>query len=541
MSDVSRPVRRPVRVLPEDTVRRIAAGEVITRPAAAVKELVENCLDAGATVIRVEVKNGGKVLLRITDDGCGMTRDDVRLAVTRHATSKLERAEDLRAIRSFGFRGEALAAIGAVSRMTVETNVDESEPGTRLEIEGGAVREVTECRHPVGTTITVRTLFYNLAPRRSFLKSDNYELRVVVETVKGYAVAYPSVGFELVSNGKRTLNLPPVQSVRDRLAELYDRRAVESMVELGIDNPLLSVSGFLSDPTQARTFYDVQAVYFNRRPVRSRIVTRAVYDAYGPALGDNRPNFVIFIETDPIRLDVNVHPTKQEVRFADERFLFDFLSEAIRKTLGIRRGEQTGTDDFLFQQGMLTQDAAPTGFWQLHNSYIMAQVTSGYVIVDQHAAHERVLFEEIRTGHRKAQPQGLLFPITADLTPEQFAAYEAAAGDLQRMGLETKVFSGNTVIVESVPAGSFMGKGEIRELFAELVDVNRAQADVQIELAKLMSCKGAVKAGQKLSQPEMESLFNRLFACREPYFCPHGRPAIIRVTIDELNRKFGRQ
>ncbi len=541
MSEQKRPEPRPVKALPEETVRRIAAGEVITRPATAVKELIENSLDAGGTEIRVEVKAGGKDVIKVVDNGTGMTRANVRLAVARYATSKLESADDLRRVTSFGFRGEALASIAAVSRFTVETNVDESKPGTRLEVEGGVVKELAETAHPVGTTVTARMLFYNLPARRSFLKSDNYELRLVVETVKSYAVAFPGVRFGLVSNGKSLLRLPVAADRKERLQELYDRHVAESLVELKVDNPLVSLEGFLAEPSQAKAFYDVQAVYFNGRPVRSRSVLRAVYDGYGPVLGNNRPNFVLLVSTDPSRLDVNIHPTKQEVHFADERFLFDLVSEAVRKTLGTRHAESSGAEEFLFQRSFAGgDDENAQGFWQLHNCYIFAQVTSGHVIVDQHAAHERVLFEEITKGRRHASPQGLLFPITIELPAEQFEAYERLEKRIARMGIETKVFSGRTVVVETVPAGSFMGKDDLREFFAELAEASSDKAGPDIGLAKLMACKAAVKAGQRLTQPEMESLFNRLFACEEPYFCPHGRPAIIRIKNEELERKFGR-
>jgi len=532
--------RNRIKVLPESTVRRIAAGEVITRPRGAVKELVENSLDAGATEILVEVREGGKSLIRVTDNGCGMSRENARLAIARHATSKLEKVEDLRSVSSYGFRGEALAAIAAVSRMTLETCDKEGTPGTRLEVEAGDINEVSETAHPKGTTVRARTLFYNLGPRRSFLKSDTYELKLVVETVKGYAVAFPAVGFEMVSNDRRVFRLPPAKTGRERVEELYDRPVAQSMVELKVDNPMLSLSGFLSEPTQAKPYYDVQQVFFNRRPVRSRAVARAVLDAYGPVLGNNRPNFLVFIDTDPSRLDVNIHPTKEEVRFADERFLFDFVSEASRKALGTSRASATGADEFLFQQTAMDDDTGAQSFWQVHNQYILAQVTSGYVVVDQHAAHERVLFEEILAGRKTMAPQGLLFPISVELTAEQHGAYERCAEMLAKMGMETKTFSGRTVVVETVPAGSFIGKAEIREFFTELVEVSTNRAELQPELARLIACKGAVKAGQKLSPQEMESLFNRLFACREPYVCPHGRPAILKFTLEELDRKFGR-
>ncbi|MBM3315003.1 DNA mismatch repair endonuclease MutL, partial [candidate division WOR-3 bacterium] len=474
--------RRAVKLLPEETVRRIAAGEVITRPAAAVKELVENSLDAGAKLVRVEVRAGGKSLIRVTDDGAGMTREDARLAIARHATSKIDSIDDLTAIRSFGFRGEALAAIAAVTRMTIETNTDPDQTGTELNSEGGSILELRETARARGTTVTCRSLFYNLPVRQAFLKSENYELRLVVETVRGYAIAHPEVAFELHADERRVLSAPPAGGVRERLQGLYEKRLVEGLVELKVDNPLLSLSGFLSEPTQVRGSYEVQTIFFNGRPVRSRVVVRAVYEGYGPMLGGNNPDFVLLVRTDPARLDVNIHPTKQEVRFADERFLFDFIVEAVRQGLGIRRGEGADAGDFLYQRGFAADDASPSDFWQLHNTYVLAQVATGYVIVDQHAAHERVLFEAIQKGRQAAQPQGLLFPITVELNPDEFEAFERVAEKLGRMGLEAKVFSGRTVVVETIPAGSFMGRDEIRELFAEVVRVGPGQAGIETEL-----------------------------------------------------------
>jgi len=532
--------RRPVRLLPEETVRRIAAGEVIVRPANAIKELLENSLDAGSTDIRVEVKQGGKNLIRVSDNGCGMTREDVRLAVARHATSKLDTAEDLTRITTYGFRGEALASIGAVTRLTIETNVDESGPGTQIEVEGGEIKGINEIARPRGTTITARMLFFNLPVRRAFMKSDNYESRLVVETVRNYAIAYPAVGFTLISNEREVMRLGPAGTVKDRIKALFEKRVYESLVEMKVDNPLLSLSGFLAEPTRSRSFYEVQAIFMNKRPVRNPTVVRAVYEGYGPVLTGNNPDFVLFIETDPSRLDVNLHPTKQEVRFADERFLFDFISEAVRQGLGIQRGKETADADFLYQRGFVSEDAAPQEFWQLHNTYILAQVTSGYVIVDQHAAHERILFEEVMKGREDVAPQGLLFPITLELTAEEFEAYERAKDRLAKMGVEVAPYSGRTVAVETVPAGSFMGKEEVQELFADLAKVKPGDAGIETELAKVVACKGAVKAGQRLTTPEMESIINRLFACKEPYFCPHGRPAIIKITVEDLERRFGR-
>lgn len=532
--------RRPVRLLAADTVQRIAAGEVIVRPAAVVKELVENALDAGANCVKVELREGGKNLIRVSDDGTGMSRDDVRLAVCHHATSKIESVDDLRRITSFGFRGEALASIAAVSSLVIETNTDPDRPGTRLEVEGGEVRDVREIARCRGTTVSVRALFHNLPVRRSFLKSDSYEMRLVLETVRAYAIAFPGVAFELTANGRPVLTLAAAEAIRERLLAIFGKRVVESLQELRAGDADLSLTGCLSAPTQVKGFYDIQALFFNRRPVRNGAVVRAVYQGYGPMLAGGSPNFVLFLETDPARLDVNVHPTKQEVRFADERLLFDFVAEAVRTGLGIARPEEPGGVAFEMMRGFEPADAAASGFWQLHNSYVLAQVASGYVIVDQHAAHERVIFEELVEGKRSSPPQGLLFPITVELNADEFEAYSRVADRLATMGIETKVFSGRTVVVETIPAGSFMGRDEIRELFAELAQVDSGQAVVEAGVARLIACKAAVKAGQRLAPAEMESLLNRLFACREPYFCPHGRPVVLKITLEDLERKFGR-
>ncbi|MEO0070924.1 MAG: DNA mismatch repair endonuclease MutL [candidate division WOR-3 bacterium] len=528
-----------VKLLPEEVVRRIAAGEVILRPASVVKELIENSLDAGAKRIKVEVKSGGKNLIRVTDDGCGMDRDDVLLAVSRYATSKLTSVEDLSKIQTYGFRGEALAAIAAVSRMSIETNTDEGLPGIRLEVEGGEIKEIAETARAKGTTVTVRMLFFNLPVRRGFLKSEGYELRLALEVFRNYCIAFPGVGFEFISNERSLVKLYPVEKVRDRLYALFEKKMVEGMVEVKIDNPLIGLYGFFTAPSQVKGVAEVQAIFFNQRPVRSQVVNRAVYDGYGPMPTGSQPNFILFLQTDPSRLDVNVHPTKQEVRFADERFLFDFVAEAVRKGLGIeKRSEWSETG--LLQSGMIIEEeSGPSDFWQLHNSYIFAEVASGYVIVDQHAAHERILFEELLSSE-KIKPQGLLFPFTLELKADEFEAYERISEKLQRMGLETKLFSGNTVVVETIPSGAFLGKDELREFFAELPKISSAQVQLFEELAKLIACKGAVKAGQRLSREEMASLINRLFACREPYFCPHGRPVIIKITFEDLARRFGR-
>jgi DNA mismatch repair protein MutL len=529
-----------VKLLPEETSRRLAAGEVIVRPASVVKELVENSLDAGATRVTIELKDGGRNLIKITDDGCGMDRDDLRLSIHRHATSKLTTTEDLTHLRTYGFRGEALASIAAISRLRIDSNVEAGAVGTFIVAEANEIKEVGDVARTRGTTVSVNTLFYNLPVRRGFLKSDNYEVKLVLETVKQYALMNPEVYFAMHANGEEMLMLPRTTSLKDRFSLFVDTEIAENMVEVKVENPMLTISGYLMNPFSTGAAYPLQQIFINRRPVRNRVVVRAVYDGYGGTLRGGNPAFVLMIETAPENLDVNIHPTKQEVKFIDERFMFDFVAETVRKTLGIKRSEEIPTRDMILEGSFLGDEPGVQAFWQLHSSFIFAQVQSGYCIIDQHAAHERILFEEIMKGTERTPEQGLLFPMTIELTPEEYAVYEEVRDVLSAFGIQSKPFSGRTIVVEAIPAGTNMTKDEVHEIFAELSKLDKRERNRREELAKSVACKGAVKAGQKLSQPEMESLINRLFSCRDPFFCPHGRPAIIKITLDDLAKRFGR-
>ncbi|MCX7785516.1 MAG: DNA mismatch repair endonuclease MutL [candidate division WOR-3 bacterium] len=529
-----------VKILSEETIRKIAAGEVINRPASVVKELIENALDAQSQKIIIELKEGGKNLIKVIDDGIGMFREDVRLAIQRHATSKLTTIDDLKTLKSYGFRGEALASIAAVSRIRIETNTDEKSTGTFLSAEAGNITEIKEIARARGTTITVQTLFYNLPVRRGFLKSDSYELKLIIETLRAYALIYPEIAFSLYNDGKEILVLPKVSTIKERLKLFLEKSVFSSLFEFRFDNPIISFWGYISAPETAKTFYEIQQVVFNQRPVRNRTVSKAIYEGYAGTLRGNNPNFIVFLETSPENLDVNIHPTKQEVRFADERFLYDFISEAIRKTLGLKRREELSEETTLFQSRFIETEGMPQGFWQLHNSYIFAQVQTGYCVIDQHAAAERIIFEDILRQDDKTDTQGLLFPIIMELTPEEFSIYEEIKETLSSLGIETKVFSGRSVVVESVPSSANLTKNDIQEFFLELTRVDKKQLSFKEEIAKLIACKGAVKANQRLSQPEMEALINKLFACKDPYFCPHGRPTIIKISREELDKKFGR-
>ncbi|MEO0099900.1 MAG: DNA mismatch repair endonuclease MutL [candidate division WOR-3 bacterium] len=528
-----------IKPLPPDTIKKIAAGEVILRPASVVKELIENSLDAQAKRVEVELRAGGKNLIKVMDDGIGMSRDDCLLCLARYTTSKIRDISDLNALKTFGFRGEALAAIAAVAKLKIETNDQVNSLGTLLFAEGGEIKEVKAIARKVGTTISVSELFFNLPVRKAFLKSENYELRLIVEVIKNYALAFPEVFFSLKNDDKLLFTLPAVNGVKERLVSLLDKRVLDSLMEIHFENPLLNFFGFLSHPEAAKAAYEVQVVYFNRRPVKSRTVSKAVMEGYGGSLRGMNPNYILFFTTAPENLDCNIHPTKLEVRFIDEKFLFDFIAEAIRKRLGIQKREEISFDSFLYQ-GEIGPEERPFTFWQLHNSYIFAQVKGGYCVIDQHAASERIIYEEVLKSEKEEARQPLLFPIILELAPEQFLLYEEIKDELSFLGIETKPFGPKTIVVEAIPAHSNFGEGDLKELFLELAKMEKALSQRKEELAKVIACKGAIKAGQRLSQEEIERLINKLFACNTPYFCPHGRPTIIRFDIRDLERKFGR-
>lgn len=591
-----------IRVLPPETAAKIAAGEVIQRPSSVVKELIENSLDAGATRIEVYLEEGGKSLIRVADNGEGIAPHEVELAVKRFATSKLETAEDLVRISSFGFRGEALGSIAEVSELSIETQKQGSESGILMRVHAGKMVSREEVVRMPGTTVTVSRLFFNLPARRAFLKSEPYERRLVLEVVRNYAICFNDVYFDVKGPKQTYACYQPQDDWITRLKEILpDLKNVE-LIPIGASHSQLSVKGVIVRPDQARELSRMQRTFFNSRPVLYRAIFRAVLEGFGPQPGSQIPFFVLMLSSPPELLDANIHPAKTEVRYRDERFLFDYISQLVRKGLhgqtvanldiverpGFRRGSewisemdakqlsmdtnpslQTRIEGILDETGVTgvkgvtgvtgtggatsgeyreSADEHPkafresqTSFWQLQNSYILAQIASGLVIVDQHAAHERILYEQMleRLSSNSAK-QPLLFPLIVELTPEEFATFEEIESELSELGLDAEPFGPNQVMVETLPADSRMSASDLRELFREFNATSEVKLGNRDRMAALISCKAAVKAGRALSQAEMESLINRLFSCKNPYFCPHGRPTVIKFTMDDLDKRFGR-
>jgi DNA mismatch repair protein MutL len=587
-----------IRVLDPSVVGKIRAGEVVDRPAAVAKELVENALDAGSTLVGVHAASHPERLIRVQDDGRGMSREDALLAIRRHATSKIESAEDLSRIRTLGFRGEALASISDVSRLALSTRSADELTGTQIEALGGAVIQVSGVGRAVGTTVVVEDLFFNTPARLRFLKSREAEIRVLSRVVWNYALAYPKIHWKFSVEGREDTDLPEARDLLERWEVLYGRGSEDGSAAFDHEAGGVHVSGVLGAPEQARASRDYQTFAVNGRVVSSATLGAALRQGYGNLLpGDRYPLALVLIEIDPSLVDSNVHPTKREVRFRDEARVFQVVRRAVEASMrryvptGIefgqdRVGEPRPESDYGAQPGTVaTLPATETAvgkegalllaldaprveasvaaqeqeqgdlveslgepeipIWQLHERYLLAPIRGGLVIVDQHAAHERILYEEARAhlyGGTGAS-QVLLFPRVVDLTPTELDALLMLEPHLRRLGYEASLFGERQVAVRGVPA-SIPEEAAIDSLRAVLASVDtlgEGGEPPEEHIAKSYACHAAVRSGQALDPIERRALFDRLFATSLPHGDPHGRPTYVRVSMEELDRRFGRR
>jgi DNA mismatch repair protein MutL len=576
-----------IRILNESVANMIAAGEVVEGPSSVVKELVENAIDAGATEIAIDVKGGGSDLVRVSDNGCGMGRDDALAAFNRFATSKLESAGDLETITTLGFRGEALPSIASVSRMRLVTCEEESVEGTEVNVVGGEVRDVRPVGRARGTTVDVSSLFFNTPARRKFLKSDRVEVRRILELMTEYAALYTTIRLDLAVDGKLVLGLMPTDSLAERVAGILGGSAVGETLPVSRASDSFSIRGLVGRPSIARPRGSQQVVAVNGRPIRSRLISAAVRSGYAELLPHNRhPVFFLLLTLDSSEVDVNVHPTKREVRFGDNRRVFALVEGAVREALmshdtaptlasydpaastGPKTADasaaravaqelafpseirETGTTPAPAADGLADAETAPdeqhAKFWQLHQSYVFVQTREGVLVIDQHAAHERVLYEKARvalSGAAAAGPsQQLLFPVAVELSPAEWESLDEVRPLLDKLGFSLREMSGRTVLLEAVP-GAFPRWPHDRILHDILTDLPSGRTDVRdlVEsIATTVACKAAIKAGDRLTLEEMRALVDQLFATELPYSCPHGRPTFMRMTTDELDKRFGR-
>jgi DNA mismatch repair protein MutL len=668
-----------IHVLSEAVANKIAAGEVVERPASVVKELLENSLDAGATRIKINVEAGGKRLIQVVDNGCGMVRDDAMLAFERHATSKIKDAEDLLSIATLGFRGEALPSIASVSRLRLETcaakNVsDDDIGGTVIEINGGKINRVEEAGLPAGTSITVRDLFFNTPARKKFLKAESTELSHIASLVTHYALAHPDKHFELHSSTNAVLAAPPVAGYSERVYQVFGKETLDQLIALAAVEPLervglpqpppwrraevledqdastngrsatdpgeMRMHGFVSKPEIQKLNRNSIFIFVNRRLIRDRLVQHAVIEAYRNILPPTvYPVVLLFLELPAAEVDVNVHPSKTEVRFRQQSVMHDFVRDSVRAALikarpvpqfmaeihahakassGLTPGARAG-DWAVSAGGVLTLDAVPAAgttahqpgagaaftlepptlppvsarlqfdggialganpaipeleaipddgcapaidlteqeptlaslatlkpVGQIRNSFILAVNEDGLWIVDQHVAHERVLFERVlkqRTAH-KVESQRLLMPIVLDLSPAQQAVFTEISDELRRNGFEAEPFGARSVAVKVAPAG--VEAAAVEHMLHELLDqFSRAEQSLNLEkirghIAASIACHAAIKVNMALERSKMEWLLSELAKTDHPYSCPHGRPVVLRYSMKDIQKAFKR-
>jgi DNA mismatch repair protein MutL len=567
---------RRIAILPDAVADQIAAGEVVERPASVVKELVENALDAGASRVRIELENGGKTLIEVSDDGWGMGRDDAVLALDRHATSKITAAADLVGVRTFGFRGEALPSIASVARLELATSEGEGE-GTRLVVAGGRLEKVESVARQRGTTVSARTLFYNTPARRKFLRSVASESRAAYEAVATLAIAHPEAGFDLLLDGRSRLSVPPGQSLDERLSGVWGRDLAGTLVPLAYAAGSFRISGFIQRPADAQPTGRRTQLFINARPFRDPFLIRAGEAGYRSAIAPgDRPSMLLMIEAPAGEVDVNVHPAKLEVRFRDRIGVERVVEEAVRHGLhdllaaaslgswqgaeagamggGIAAGHFPAGADFSRSHDLFAPEspageaveASPPALTQLFDTYIVYEVPDAWVIVDQHSAHERVLYEMTMaqlTGS-PVEAQRLLLPITLDLTDEEQDVIEQSRPWLEQVGFEASSFGGRTVMLQTVPNPHprFDAERCFKEMVADLARGRFGGWKNPLErFAATYACRAAVMAGEKLDQREMRELILRLMACTLPPHDVHGRSTMVQLPREELERRFGRR
>lgn len=655
-----------IRVLPDSLANKIAAGEVVERPASIVKELIENSIDAGSRKIEVAVESGGRRLLRISDDGEGMSRDDAILAFERHATSKLKVAEDLEAISTLGFRGEALASIASVAKVRLRTQTADDPVGTEIEISGGRMLHVRDCAFARGAEFEIRDLFFNVPARRKFLKSEATESYHIANLITHYALANPQLSFTLVNNNRESIRVTPVSDLRERAYQLFGGEFIGDLIEVHSDSGEMRVGGYVSSPSATRTNRDSQYFFINGRYVRDKVIGKALSEAYRAMIPSGvYPSAMLMIEMPPHEVDVNVHPAKTEVRFVRSAVVYDLIRDAVRAAIGSSKAAATPFAErkidssqpiptetsrgffeekappisreelkaaFRFQAplptpqqqkmdlspvsaaGGLEQDLSDAGVaeervnaagdseqvaqWpediltgdapapalvyghrigclatrgadnanaqlkpaqnltlrtdeiyplgQMHNSFIIATDRTGLLLIDQHVAHERILFEQhwraLRS--RRIDTQRLLIPETLDLSPAQAATFDQVLPELEKNGFELGRLSGRTIAIKAIPA--LLSSGMAQSLLVELLDAieddrrGLSLDELQAEIAAGLACRAAIKINMPLAPEKMYWLIDELLKMENPATCPHGRPIVLRITVREIEKGFQR-
>ena len=611
-----------IQLLPDHVANQIAAGEVVQRPASVVKELMENAIDAGATTIKLIIKDAGKTLVQVIDDGKGMSPTDARLSFERHATSKIRTADDLFQLHTKGFRGEALASIAAIAHVELKTKQDNEDVGTSIEIEGSTIVSQEVVVTPKGTSISVKNLFFNIPARRNFLKSNTVELRHVIDEFHRVALAHPNIAFNLFNNGSDVFNLP-ASNYRQRIVNIFGTKTNEKLVPVEEETEVLKISGFVGKPEFAKKTRGEQYFFVNDRFIKSAYLNHAISSAFDGLLkGGTHPSYFLNLAVNPQTIDINIHPTKTEIKFDDEHTLYALLRSAVKHSLGqfniapvldferdatldtpysykntegstpkidvdrsfnpfkesagsgkqttafktqtvnnwdsLYVGLESKSNDFqqdfsefhfesdqqtesLFNDEKQAEQVHTT--YQIHNKYIVSTIKSGMLVMDQHRAHQRVLYEEFLQNMtiKEAASQQLLFPLQLHFTPQEMVLIKQLKDDLERTGFVFSNLSKELIEIIGVPVS--VPESEVSIILEQLIsDVENEVPDSHFSatdlLAKSMAKSLAIKTGQSLQKDEQEHLVNRLFACKEPNVSPTNRTTFITMSVDELDKKF---
>jgi DNA mismatch repair protein MutL len=573
-----------IRILPEFLSNKIAAGEVVERPASVVKELIENAIDAESTRVVIEIKKGGRALIRASDNGVGMDRDDAMLSIERYATSKIHDEKDLFSIATLGFRGEALPSIASVSEMEIVTRAVSSEVGTRIIIAGGKIKEVAEIGAPKGTMISVRRLFFNTPARRKYLKTEETEMGHISDMLIRMALAWPGIHFKFLHNGRALANWSSTPNPLDRIADVLGADLEDRLYEVDDKSDNVRVHGFVASPHISRTTSRGLYIYVNGRFVRDKVLAHAVMEAYaGHLMKGKFPLVVLFVSLPHDQVDVNVHPTKNSVRFEAPKLVHDVVARAVSQSLkrfdrpgwgqsqiatptqrpipyrlSPPRGAICEPKSKLMSRGYSHAPEAAPLLWpenffaslrivgQIHKTYIVCESEDGLVLIDQHAAHERVVFESLKAAYRSLAiaTQGLLVPETLELNHREAGILETLLKDLRDMGLEIEPFGGNTYRIKSVP--TLLAGRPIKPLVMEIVE-KAAEIGLASDLHRgveeclaLMACHGAIRANQKLADEQMKALLEQLDTLEHASHCPHGRPTYVHRTLRQVEKDFKR-
>ncbi|MEN3045847.1 MAG: DNA mismatch repair endonuclease MutL [Candidatus Hydrothermales bacterium] len=543
-----------VKKLSKELIYRIRAGEVIEDPSSVVKELIENSLDAGAKRIHIYLEDGGKRLIEVKDDGEGMDEEDLTLSVLPFTSSKIEKVEDLKKITTYGFRGEALFAISKVSRLLIKSSNNESFIGNEIYLEGGERIHLRPCYHPKGTTVTVKEIFYSVPARRKFLKSSSQELKKIVELVTKYALSNPEVEFFLKNERDIILDLKPSSSFKDRLAEIFGNDYLKELYEIEENKKNYSFTLFISKPEFLKES-PVKIFFVNKRPFYDNSFIRAFNTIYSDKL--RYPDVFLFLFLNPEEVDFNVHPQKLQVKFSSKLSFPHKIVEAVRRKLKDKVLDKNKVELITNIRGIIKQNELPRqlefgemakeeiksnlpvyeDIWQLENTYIIVKFEKGLLVIDQHNAHEKIIYEKI-LSKRKFKTNFIAFPIFLKLSPPEFSAYREVKDVFKDLGFEIRELKDGEIQIEGIP--EFIKKFT-KENFIELINEIKKERKIEpLNVYKEIACKSAIKMGDVLKKEEMTNILIELFSLEDPFFCPHGRPVMVQITKDELDKKFGR-